>query len=163
MVIRLIIEGLILGLLLVLECAVFIRNGAHNLAKMYHKDVQDKCVEMGLITHEQIIKNMKLFRNIGILYLVPFLLISVYAVNGARGFASGFLQMFVILSIVNLVDRIFIDEIWVGHTKAWIIKGTEDMRPYINVKDRAFKWLLGTVGFAVIAAFFAGIMALILR
>lgn len=163
MVIGLIIEGLILGLILVLECAVFIRNGAHNLAKMYHKDVQDKCVEMGLITHEQIIKNMKLFRNIGILYLVPFLLISVYAVNGARGFASGFLQMFVILSIVNLVDRIFIDEIWVGHTKAWTIEGTEELKPYINGKDRVVKWLMGTVGYALVSAVLAGIMALILK
>ena len=52
--------------------------------------------------------------------------------------------MFAILSIVNLIDRLLIDEYWVGHTKAWEIPGTEDMKPYINKKDKLGKWLMGT-------------------
>ena len=54
-----------------------------------------------------------------------------YDINGARGFWNGFWQMLVILMISGLFDRIFIDWWWVGHTKAWIIPGTEDLRPYI--------------------------------
>ena len=68
-----------------------------------------------------------------------------------------------ILSVMNLIDRFLIDEYWVGHTKAWIIPGTEDLRPYITAKDKQRKWIIGTVGMAVIAAILSGIMALILR
>jgi hypothetical protein len=55
-----------------------------------------------------------------------------------------------------------IDAYWVGHTKAWVIPGTEDMQPYINRKDKLGKWLMGTVGFAVLSAILSGIMTLLL-
>ena len=74
--------------------------------------------------------------------------------------------MFAILSIVNLIDRLLIDEYWVGHTKAWEIPGTEDMKPYINKKDKLGKWLMGTAGFAIVAivcAALAGIMSLLVK
>ena len=64
---------------------------------------------------------------------------------------------------MNLIDCFLIDGYWVGHTKAWIIPGTEDLRPYISAKDKRQKWIMGTVGMALIAAILAGIMALILR
>ena len=69
----------------------------------------------------------------------------------------------VILSVMNLIDRFLVDDLWVGHTRAWIIPGTEDLRPYITARDRQTKWLFGTVGLAVISAVLAGIMALVLR
>lgn len=36
---------------------------------------------------------------------------------------------------MNLIDRFLIDGVWVGHTKAWTIPGTEDLKPYITAKD----------------------------
>ncbi|MBO6159164.1 MAG: hypothetical protein J6P72_07895 [Firmicutes bacterium] len=97
----------------------------------------------------------------GVLLGIPlyfiFILVSTYVVNGARGFWPGFWQMFAILSIMNLIDRLFIDEYWVGHTKAWEIPGTEDLKPYINRKDKIGKWLMGTVGFAILSAILSGI------
>ena len=146
---KIIIEGILLGALLTLFCAVGIRNGAVNMVFLYHQDVQDRCVKNGLITREKIGKNSKLFKSLGIPVYFVFVLISTYVVNGARGFFEGFWQMFAILSIVNLIDRLLIDEYWVGHTKAWEIPGTEDMKPYINKKDKLGKWLMGTVGFAI--------------
>ena len=68
-----------------------------------------------------------------------------------------------ILSIMNLVDRLLIDEYWVGHTDAWLIPGTEDLRPYITAKDKRIKWIMGTVGMAVFAAALSGVMCLIPR
>ena len=65
--------------------------------------------------------------------------------------------------IVNLIDRLLIDKYWVGHTKAWEIPGTDDMKPYINTKDKIGKWLMETVGFAILCAMLSGIMALMLR
>lgn len=90
-------------------------------------------------------------------------LVCVYAVNGARGFLAGLWQLLLILSVMNLADRLGIDGWWVGHTKAWIIPGTEDLRPHITAADKRKKWMAGTVGMAVIAAVLAGIMVLLVR
>ena len=163
MIAKIVIEGMLLGALLVLVCAIGIRNGAVNMVFLYHQDVQDRCVKNGLITQEKIKQNRTLFKSLGIPLYFIFVLVSTYAVNGARGFWPGFWQIFAILSIMNLIDRLFIDEYWVGHTKAWEILGTEDMKPYINTKDKIGKWLMGTVGFAILSAILSGIMALILR
>ena len=90
------------------------------------------------------------------------MLVSVYAVNGARGFWPGFWQLFVILSMMNLIDRFLIDDFWVGRTKAWVIPGTEDLMPYIPAGVKRRKWLAGTLGMVVLAAALAGIMTLCL-
>ena len=157
-----VIEGMLLGALLVLFCTVGIRRGAVNMVFLYHRDVQDRCVENGLITRDKIRRNKRLFKGLCIPVYFVFVLVSVYTVNGARGAWPGFRQMFAILSIVNLIDRLLIDEYWVGHTKAWEIPGTEDMKPYINGKDKIGKWLMGTVGFAILCAMLSGIMALVM-
>ena len=67
------------------------------------------------------------------------------------------------LSVLNLIDRTRIDEWWVGHTDAWTIPGTEDLKPYITAEDRRKKWLFGTVGMAVISAVLAGMMAIFVK
>ena len=159
---KIVIEGLLLGLLLVGFCAIGIREGAVNLVFLYHTDVQERCIENGLITRTRIGRNRGLFKGLGIPVYFAFVLVSVYVVNRARGFWPGFWQSFAILSIVNLIDRLGIDAYWVGHTKAWVIPGTEDLRPYIDRKDKLGKWLIGTVGFAILSAALSGIMALIL-
>ncbi len=89
---------------------------------------------------------------------IAYVLICVYAVNGASGFLAGFWQMLVILSVMNLIDRFLVDDFWVGHTKAWTIPGTEDLKPYISGKDKCRKWIFGTVGMALIAAVLSAIM-----
>ena len=159
---KLITEGLLLGALLAAFCAAGIRKGAAGMVFLYHADVQERCIRNGLTTREQIKKNRRLFKGLGIPAYFAFILVSVYAVNGARGFRSGFWQCFAILSAVNLIDRLGIDEWWVGHTNAWVIPGTEDLRPYIDRRDKLGKWLLGTAGFAVLSAVLAGGMSLLL-
>ena len=163
MVLKIIIEGLILSALLVLFCAFGIRNGAVNMVFLYHPDVQERCIKNGLITEEKIRKNRKLFKGLGIPLYFIYVPACVYGINGTRGFWPGFWQMFAVLSIVNLVDRLLIDEYWVGHTRAWDIPGTEDLKPYINGEDKLRKWLFGTVGFALICAVLAGIMLMIVK
>ena len=163
MIVKIIIEGVLLGALLALLCAVGIRKGAVTMVFLYHGDMQDRCVQNGLITRERIWQNRKIFKGLGVPLYFTFVLVSVYAVNGARGFWSGFWQLFTILSILNLIDRLLIDECWVGRTRAWDILGTEDLKPYIDRKDRIGKWLVGTVGFAALSAILSGVMALVLR
>ena len=156
-------EGLGLGVLLVLVCAFGIRKGAVGMVHLYHEDVQERCVEMGLTTHGRIKRNSKLFKLCCVPGYLAYVLVFVYAVNGARGFWAGFWQLLVILSVMNLIDRFLVDGWWVGHTKARTIPGTEDLKPYITAQNRKVKWLFGTVGMAVIAAVLSGVMLVFVR
>ena len=162
MIAQVLVEGLILGILLMGVCAFGIRNGAVGMVHLYHQDVKERCVELGLTTYEKINKNSKTFKMVCIPGYLLYILVCVYGINGARDFWSGFWQMFVILSVMNLMDRFLVDDYWVGHTKAWTIPGTEDLRPYINSEDNRKKWITGTVGMAVISAVLAGIAALVM-
>lgn len=161
MITKVLLEGLLLGILLMGVCAVGIRNGAVGMVHLYHQEVQDRCVELGLTTYEKIRKNSKMFKIICLPGYVLYILVCVYGVNGARGFWNGFWQMFVILSIMNLMDRFLVDDYWVGRTKYWTIPGTEEFKPYIRKEDKQKKWIFGTAGMLVIAAILAGIGALL--
>lgn len=158
-----IFEGLGLGALLVLVCAVGIRRGAIGMVHLYGPEVQERCVQQGLTTHKKIRRNALRFKTLCIPGYIAYVLIFVYGVNGAKGFLAGFWQLLVILSVMNLIDRFLVDGYWVGHTKAWIIPGTEDLRPYITAKDKRKKWLFGTVGMVMISAVLAAIMLLFVR
>lgn len=162
-ILKVIIEGLVLGAFLYIVCAVGIRNGAVGMVHLYSDSVQKRTVELGLTTAEKIRKRSILFKALCIPSYLIYVLVCVYAINGARGFLEGFWQMLVILSIMNLIDRLLIDGYWVGHTSAWEIPGTEDLKPYITVADKKKKWIMGTVGMAVISAVLAGIMSLVLK
>lgn len=163
MIAQVILEGLGLGVLLVLVCAFGIRKGAVGMVHLYSAAVQERCVAQGLTTHERIKRNAIIFKLCCLPGYIAYVLVFVYAVNGARGFLSGFWQLLAILSIMNLIDRFLIDDWWVGHTKAWTIPGTEDLKPYITAADKRKKWAFSTIGMAAISAVLAGIMALILR
>ena len=156
-----IFEGLIMSFWLLIICVVGIANGAVGLVTFYEQDVKDKVVELGLTTAEKIKKASAIS---GIALFVPVLTVVpavVYFYNGVDGFLNGFLQLLGIYMIMNLFDRLFIDEWWVGHTKAWIIPGTENLRLYINAKVKIRKWAASCVGFTILSAILSGLMQLI--
>ena len=57
MILQVILEGLGLGALLVLVCAAGIRKGAVGMVHLYSQAVQQRCVKLGLTTHEKIKRN----------------------------------------------------------------------------------------------------------
>lgn len=157
----LIVEGIVMCFVLLIICVIGIANGPVGLVVFYEQEVKDRVVELGLTTKEKIKKTsiitmIALF--VPMIVLVPLM---VYGINGVSGFLEGFWQMLVVLLISGLFDRLFIDWWWVGHTKAWIIPGTEDLMPYIYGKTLIGKWLSTLVGFPILAAILAGIMQLI--
>lgn len=157
MLMKTISEGLGLGALLVAVCAVGIRKGAVGMVYLYDQQVQERCIALGLTSQEKIKRNALRFKAICIPIYLAYVLLCVYAVNGAHTFWDGFWQSLVILSVMNLIDRLGIDGYWVGHTKAWVIPGTEDLMPYISKADKKKKWLFGTVGMAVFSLLLAAI------
>lgn len=58
-------------------------------------------------------------------------------------------------------DKLFIDTYWVGHTKAWIIPGTEEFMPYIPV--RMVLIAVSLIMYSAAAAIIALVMPLILK
>ena len=160
MILQVILEGIGLGVLLILVCAIGIRKGAVGMVHLYSREVQERCVTLGLTTHAKIKRNALIFKAVCVPGYIAYVPVCVYALNGARSFLAGFWQMLVILSVMNLMDRFLVDDFWVGHTKAWTIPGTEDLKPYITARDKAKKWLFGTIGMAVISAALAAIMML---
>ena len=155
---KIVLEGLGLGVLLILVCAIGIRKGAVGMVHLYSPAVQQRCVQLGLTTCERIKRNALRFKAACVPGYIAYVLMCVYALNGARGFFAGFWQLLAILSVMNLIDRFLIDGYWVGHTNAWTIPGTEDLKPYITARDKVKKWIFGTAGMAVISAVLAAIM-----
>ena len=153
-----VIEGIVMCFILLIICVIGIANGPVGLVVFYEDDVKKRVVELGLITEERIKRN-SLITTIAlfapILILVPAM---VYFINGARGFAELFWQMSIILMIMGLFDRLFIDWYWVGHTKTWIIPGTEDLMPYIPKKTVVHKWIGTVAGYPVISAIISAII-----
>ena len=159
----LILECIVICFILFLPCVVVIANGIHNGAFLFEKDVQERVIQMGLITKEKIDRNRKMFKISTMVVMIAFVLWAVYGINGARGFITPFLQIYALVMAEGLFDRFFIDAYWVGHTKAWTIPGTEDLKPYIPKKTLIIKWLIVIVGNPLIAAFLSGIMFLFVR
>lgn len=155
-----ILESLVLCFLMLLVCVVGIADGPVGCVYFYEPEVQQRVVELGLITRERIKRGYIIS---GICLFVPLLLFvpaMVYFVNGARGFITCFWQITVILLIDGLFDRIFIDWFWVGKTKAWVIPGTEDLQPYVPKKRLIGKWLGTIIVFPLLAAIMAAILSL---
>lgn len=157
----LLIEGIVMCFILLIYCAVGIANGPVGLVVLYEEDVQARVVELGLTTKEKIRKSFIISCIVLFLPLVTLTPAMVYGINGATGFWDGFWQMTVILMIMGLFDRFFIDWYWVGHTKAWVIPGTEDLQPYIPKNVLIRKWVGTVVGYPIIAASIAGVAMLI--
>ena len=154
-------EGIVMCFILLMYCVVGIRNGAVGLVCLYEDDVQNRVVELGLVSKKQIKKQFiisTIILFVPLFTLVPYM---VYGINGVTDFTEGFIQMTIILMILGFFDRFFIDWYWVGHTKSWLIPGTEDLRPYIPVKMLIIKWLGTLVGYPLIALLIAKVMTFI--
>ncbi len=155
------LEGIMLCFILLIFCVVGISNGPERFTVFYEKDVQDRAVEMGFTTKEQIKKQTAI--SVVVLYLPCFTLVPLLVcyLNGAREFGEIFLQCLSIFYIMGLFDRFFIDWYWVERTKAWYIPDTDDLKPYIPKKMKAIKWVGTIVGFALISLIIAAVMSAI--
>ena len=152
------LEGIVMCFCLLIVCVIGISKGPVGLVVFYEDDVKKRVVELGLTTEERIKRNTALASAALFIPMLIFVPAMVYFINGAREFWDMFWQITAILWIQGLFDRIFIDWYWVGHTKAWLIEGTEDLMPYIPAKTRIGKWFSTIVGMPVIAAVISGVM-----
>ena len=84
-----IIEGLGLGILLILVCAFGIRKGAIGMVHLYSQEVQNRCVEQGLTTHQKIKRNSLIFKAICITGYIAY---GAFENNELIGYAEGSIE-----------------------------------------------------------------------
>lgn len=132
-------EGLaVIILQLCLYCGLFtalvafaVRGGAINGLYFYPKAVQERAFECGLADRSVIERKHKRFLLWFSLMMLAALVMIIGAWNGARDFKTAYLQALLFLEVMNWYDGIVIDKLWVGHSKFWIVAGTEDI-PFIQ-------------------------------
>ena len=147
---------------LILFCALFtlmvklaVGGSALNGLYFYPMPVQEKVYALGLTVRETVARKRKRF-------MIPFFLVMLSALvliiglwNGVRRFWPAYWQALLFLEIMNWYDGIVIDRLWVGHSRFWIIPGTEEI-PFVQtwpqvMKKRGILTLIWIVGAAVVA------------
>jgi hypothetical protein len=153
---------MIIILQLILYCLIFtgvvafaVRGGAINGIYFYPKPVQERAFELGLIDRETIKSKKKQIMILlyTVLFLALLLIIGLW--NGVNDFKTAFFHALLFLEVMNWYDGIMIDKVWVGHSKFWIIPGTEDL-PFVPtwkqvLKKRGILTLIWPVGTAIVA------------
>ena len=166
--IKLIVEGLGLGFLLYLICAMGVRNGAIGMVHLYDRKVQERVVELGLTTAEQIRKRSIWFRSLCLSgYLIYVLLcalgfVGVIVYGGWDGVRKGFtfgqflVRFLVILLGMKAFDIIVLDYILITKTQFFqhYIPETKGCAGYhsfgYNRKEQF--WRIVTLPFAALLA-----------
>lgn len=146
---------------LCLYCALFsvlvalaARGGAVNALYFYPKPVQERAYAIGLADREVIAKKRKQFMTLFYLVMLGALLLFIAGWNGVRDFKTAYLQALLFLEVMNWFDGVVIDKLWVGHSKFWVLPGTEDI-PFVQtwgqvLKKRGILTLIWVVGSAIV-------------
>ena len=132
-----------------------VRGGAINGLYFYPKAVQERAYEIGLTDMETVKKQRKRFMTLFYIVMLSALVLIIAVWNHVSDFKTAYLQALLFLEVMNIYDGVVIDKLWVGHSKFWILKGTEDI-PFVQtwaqvVKKRSFLALIWVIGAAVVA------------
>lgn len=119
--------------------AFAVRGGAINGLFFYPKPVQERAFAIGLADREDIHRKSVRFMTLFITILLFALLLLIGVWNRVYDFKTAYWQALLFLEVSNWYDGIVIDRLWVGHSRFWIIAGTEDI-PFVKPwKEVLFK------------------------
>jgi len=147
---------------LILFCALFtlmvkigVGNNALNGLYFYPKPVQEKAYKLGLTDRETVAKKRKRFMIAFFAVMAVALILIIRVWNGIQSFWAAYLQALIFLEVMNWYDGIVIDRLWVGHSRFWVIPGTEEI-PFVQtwpqvLKKRGILTLIWIAGAVVIA------------
>ncbi|MER2236401.1 MAG: hypothetical protein ABS901_08625 [Candidatus Limivicinus sp.] len=151
-----------IALQLVLFCALFtlmvklaVGGSALNGLYFYPKPVQEKAYELGLTDPETVARKKKRFMIPFFLVILSALVLIIGLWNGVRSFWPAYWQALLFLEVMNWYDGLVIDRLWVGHSRFWIIPGTEEI-PFVQtwpqvLKKRGVLTLIWIVGAAIVS------------
>ena len=147
---------------LILFCALFtlmvkigVGNNALNGLYFYPKRVREKVYALGLTDRETVAKKRKGFMIAFFAAMAAALILIIRVWNGIHSFWAAYLQALLFLEVMNWYDGIVIDRLWVGHSRFWVIPGTEEI-PFVQtwpqvLKKRGILTLIWIAGAALIA------------
>ena len=157
-----------IALQLLLFCALFtlmvklaVRNDALNALFFYPKPVQERVFALGLTDRETVDRRRRRFMAPFFLVMLAALVLIIGAWSGIHAFRPAYGRALLVLEVMNWYDGIVIDRLWVGHSRLWVIPGTEDV-PFVQtwpqvLKKRGILTLIWVAG----AALVAGLVALL--
>ncbi len=109
----------------------------NNALYFYPKPVQERVYELGLTDRKTVAKKRKRFMIPFFLVMLAALLLIIGLWNGVRDFWRAYGQALLFLEVMNWYDGFVIDRLWVGHSRLWIIPGTEDI-PFVQTWKQVF-------------------------
>ena len=129
--------------------------GAINGLYFYPKAVQERAFEIGLTDRDTVKQKRKRFMTAFYIVMLTALVLIIAVWNRVSDFKTAYLQALLFLEVMNIYDGIVIDKLWVGHSKFWILKGTEDI-PFVQtwlqvLKKRFFLALIWVIGSLIVA------------
>ncbi|MBQ5989700.1 MAG: hypothetical protein IJL67_09415 [Oscillospiraceae bacterium] len=129
--------------------------GAINGLYFYPKAVQERAFEIGLSDRETMKQKRKRFMTAFYIVMLTALVLIIAVWNRVSDFKTAYFLALLFLEVMNIYDGIVIDKLWVGHSKFWILKGTEDI-PFVQtwvqvLKKRSFLALIWVVGALIVA------------
>ena len=128
MAVKIILEIIVLWIFLAVYMAIFVaRKGPIGAAFFYPKQMQQRFLELGLITETQLRRrrNAAYILLIAADIIIPFIM--VVLINGAVSYWDGVWQFYVLFIGQEFFDWFVIDTLWVAMSSWWMIKGTEDL------------------------------------
>lgn len=134
--------------------AYAVRDGAINALFFYPRPVQERAIEIGLIDRETVSRKRKRFMCLFYVVMLAALLAIIGLWNGVSDFGTAYWMALLFLEVMNWYDGIVIDKIWVGHSRFWVIPGTEDL-PFVQtwgqvLKKRGVLTLIWIAGAAIV-------------
>ena len=135
------------------RCSVI--GDAINGLYFYPKAVQERAYEIGLTDRETVKQKRTRFMTAFYIVMLTALVLIITVWNRVTDFKTAYLQALLFLEVMNIYDGIVIDKLWVGHSKFWILKGTEDI-PFVQtwtqvLKKRSFLALIWVIGALIVA------------
>ena len=132
-----------------------VRGGAINGLYFYPKAVQERAYKIGLTDRETVKKKRIRFMTLFYIVMLSALVLIIAVWNRVSDFKTAYLQALLFLEVMNIYDGIVIDKLWVGHSKFWILKGTEDI-PFVQtwgqvLKKRSILAMIWVIGAAIVA------------
>ena len=136
-------------------------NSGLNCLYFYPEEYIEEAQKRGIADKEATMKKGKHFMIpfCVIILIALILIISVW--NHVTDFKTGYIQAVIFLVIVNWFDGIVIDQLWVGHSKLWMIEGMEGV-PYTKPWGYMIKRrILASIMYLGVAVIVAAIVVLI--
>ena len=158
MLVKLLVETLVIWVLFFLYVWLStVPLGPVGGAFYYEQDIQDRLVELGLITRERIARRRAVAVASGLVAMLAVLFVCVCVVNGARTYLDIAWQTYVLYALMEIFDCVGIDTLWVALSGWWDIPGTEDLRASYkdwrtHVRVKAPRALLGGLPLALVLA-----------